>query len=100
MSQSDYSRRPMPFSSDPVPKFLERRGIGRIGYGEYAAQTILPIPVEAALKEAWESQGMSEPDIQRWLRAIAVGSVEGATGARVSPDRSTEPKPVPTRKKK
>lgn len=83
---TDYSGRPLPWSGKPVPKYLQREGVGKMGVGEYAAQTLLPIPISEALQEAWKSQGMSRGDIERWGRAIMVGAVSGSTGARLRED--------------
>ena len=85
-SQSDYQGRPLPFSRDVVPAYLRKQGLKRYSWGEYAAETLAPIPAEEAVKEVWRSQGMSEDEINRYLRALTIGGTMAATGARVSED--------------
>lgn len=80
----DYDKRPMPWSSEPVPKYLQREGIGKYTYGEYLTQTFLPIPAEEAMKEVWQPQGVSDSTAKKWLHAIGVAAVAGTTGARIN----------------
>lgn len=82
-TQADYQGRPMPFSDDKLRATFRRRGIGKIGYGEYAAQTMLPIPFEESLHEAWHGQGADESTIGHWTRVVGVGAL-GVTGARAT----------------
>lgn len=83
-TQSDFRGRPMWYSNDEVPKHLQKQGIDKIGWGEYAADTFLPIPLEESLQEMWKTQGMDKAQIKRWLGIVAVGASAGLTGARVS----------------
>jgi hypothetical protein len=92
VSQADFQGRPMPYSSDKVPPYLKRQGIGRYTYGQYAAGQLTPIPVSEAVREVWHDQGMNDSQIDAYLRALLVGAVAGGTGARVSVDNP--PKPV------
>lgn len=85
-SGADWQGRPMPWSDRPVPKHLQDEGLGKIGWGEYAGETFLPIPVEDGLKDVWKSGGMSESDMKTWLGAIGKAIVSGGTGVRVSED--------------
>ncbi len=84
LTQSDYSGRPLPWSTDKVPSYLKKHGEGRYTYPEYAASQ-LPIPFEEAAKETWKAQGVDDATINKWLKALAVGSA-AMTGARVSKD--------------
>lgn len=84
VSQADFQGRPMPYSSDAVPKYLRRQGLDRYTYGEYAAQEFTPIPVSEAVREVWHDQGMGDDEINAWLKALTVGVAAGSTGARVS----------------
>jgi hypothetical protein len=88
-SQSDFQGRPLPFSKDKVPSYLARQGVKRYTYGEYVAEKFTPIPVSEAITEVWDKMGVSESDQKRWIGAIITGVAAGATGARVTPDKST-----------
>jgi len=84
VSQADFQGRPMPYSTDAVPKYLRQQGLDRYTYGEYAAQQFTPIPLSEAVREVWRDQGMGEDQIDAYLKALMVGVVAGSTGARVS----------------
>lgn len=85
-SQSDAVGRPMPWSNDPLSYRAKQMGAkDRYGYGEYASKKLLPIPFEEAATDIWKSQGAGEDQVQRWLRAIAIGITAGTTGARITP---------------
>ena len=91
-SQADFQGRPMPFSSDRVPAYLRRQGVGApYSYGEYATQQFTPIPVSEAVREVWRSQGMNEDQIKVWMRALTSAVVMGGTGARMSLDTRQQP---------
>ncbi len=90
-SQSDMFGKPLPFSSDKVPKNVRERGEGRYSYPEYLSETFLPIPAEAAIKEVWSNQGIPENDQNRYLNALLTGAVEGGTGARLSSSQKVKP---------
>lgn len=85
-TQSDYAKRPLPFSSDKVPRYLRRQGEEKYTYGEYAAEHLTPIPIEEAVREVWRKQGMAESDIDHWMKALASAALMGGTGARMTPD--------------
>lgn len=85
-SQSDFQGRPLPYSSDPVPSYLRKRGVKKYTYGEYAAQELLPIPFEEAFKEVMANQGMNESEIKKYLSALTIAVAAGGTGMRVSKD--------------
>lgn len=85
-SQSDYERRPVPWSTDKTPASLRRRGKYRYTWGEYLGESFAPIPAEEAIREVWRGQGMDEPAIEYWLKAIGIAGVMAGTGARVTED--------------
>lgn len=91
VSQADFQGRPMPYSTDAVPKYLRRQGLGRYTYGEYAAQEFTPIPVSEAVREVWHDQGMGDDEIDALLKALLVGVAAGSTGARVSAESPPSP---------
>jgi hypothetical protein len=99
--QSDFMGRPMPWSNDKVPSSLKHQGITTpYGYGEYASQNLTPIPISAAMREVWKSQGMNDDQVDKWIKALTIGGVEGVTGARLAednkaPDRPPVPAPSP-----
>ncbi len=98
-SQADFAKRPLPFSNDKIPPYLAREGIGKYTYPEYLTERLSPIPVSEAAREVWAAQGMDESDIEHWMRALTTAAVMGSTGARMEPDRETQPKPErPTRR--
>ncbi len=85
-SQSDAVGRPMPWSKDPLSYRAKQIGAsGPYSYGEYASKKLLPIPLEEAATEIWRSQGASDDQIGKWMRAIAIGAASGGTGVRVTP---------------
>jgi len=86
ISSADFQGRPLPWSSDPTPKWLRKRGEGKYGYGEYAAEQFTPIPLEEALKEVWKAQGMNETQIEEWTRVLSIAVPMATTGVRVSKD--------------
>lgn len=89
-TQADYQNRPLPFSSDKVPAYLRREGVGKYTYPEYAFEQLAPIPAEEVIKEIWTDQGMSQDRAARWLQVIATAAIMGGTGARLSPDTGLE----------
>ncbi len=91
-AQSDFQGRPLPFSNDKVPAYLRREGIGKYGYGEFAAQEFTPIPVSEAVREVWRKQGMDESTIAHWMKALSSAVIMGGTGARMSPDFQADKK--------
>ena len=90
LSQSDFQGRPLPFSNDKTPAYLRRQGVGPYGYGEYASIQFTPIPVSEAIREVWHDQGMSDNQINVYLKALATGVVMGSTGARLSIDTQSQ----------
>jgi len=85
-SQADFQGRPLPYSKDRVPAYLRRQGVGKYTYGEYASEQFTPIPVSEAIREVWKHQGMSDAEINTYLKALATGVVMGGTGARMQED--------------
>lgn len=89
-TQSDFQKRPLPFSFDPVPASVKKQGLDRYTYSEYALEHLAPIPVEEAIREVWRKQGMDETKINHWLKTLGDAVVMGGTGARVAPDTSVK----------
>lgn len=87
-TQADFRGRPMPFSSDKVPKYLRAQHIGKWTWPEYLTEQFAPIPAEEAIKEVWEGQGVTRSDAERYLRALETFTVTGATGVRVTDDKT------------
>lgn len=89
MVQSDYLRRPMPWSDERVPPSLRRRGIGRYSYPEWMGSVVAPIPLEEigpetikAIREVWKEQGMTNKQADTWLNTLI-----GAGGLATSDPR-------------
>lgn len=89
-TQSDYSGRPLPFSSDRVPSYLLRQGQHKYTWPEWATEKLAPIPAEEAIKEVWTAQGMKESEQKAYLKALLTGILAGSTGARVTTDTRQE----------
>lgn len=91
LGQADYQGRPMPWSEDRPKKSLRQRGIDTYGWGEYVLQQAAPIPVEEAIREIWEQQGIRwDVEGKRWLRGIGTGIFTGGTGIRVREETDKE----------
>lgn len=88
---SDFSNRPLPWSSNKVPKSMADKGIGPLSYGEYITETFLPIPLEDAIKEVWNDQGIAANKAEDYLKAIEAGAA-GMIGVNVRD--IPPPKPV------
>lgn len=93
----DYAQRPLPragFGLLPgrtdVPKRLQMHGITKpYTWAEYSSQQFTPIPISEGIREVWgQGLGMSDKQIEHYLRAWATISVMAGTGARVTPDRN------------
>ena len=78
VSQADYAGRPLPWSDDKATAYEPK-----LGYKEYLGSTFSPIPVEEAIKEVWDAQGMDAGTVARFLRTLLL---TGGTGVRVQPD--------------
>jgi hypothetical protein len=86
---SDPSGRQVPWNTDKVSHRDKITGRGRMGYGEYAANEFLPIPLEETAREVFKGYGMDDHSIKMWSRAlIGVGLPTALTGVRVSEDES------------
>lgn len=90
VTQEDYSRRKLPWSTERPTRRELLTGRGPYETSEYLMQTFAPIPIEEAVKETFRSQGMSESEATRWLRILTIAGGMGATGARIS-DEELEP---------
>ena len=92
-AQSDFMGRPLPFSTDRVPAYLRRQGIGRWTWNQYLTQQFAPIPAEEAVREVWQSERMKESDMQKYIKAVSVFFLSGGTGIRLQEDRRLAAQP-------
>lgn len=90
-TQQTFDQRPMPFSADRVPAWMRRQGKGRWSWPEYLIETAAPIPASEAIREVWKSQGMEESDMERAMKALAVFTITGGTGIRLTEDKRRVP---------
>ncbi len=93
-SGTDAMGRPLPYSH-VAPK----KGDTPHTFWSYIGEQQLPIPIAEGIKstvESMKARGMSTPQIKDILGGIASGVISGGTGAKVSTDRSLEPKTEPT----
>jgi hypothetical protein len=86
-TQSDFTGRPMPFSKDRVPTWQRRRGIKKWTWSQYLTQQFAPIPAEEAIREVWQSQGITKSEQDKYLKAVSVFFLTGGTGIRLTEDR-------------
>lgn len=92
-SGQDFTGRPLPWSSDVLPRSRRMRGVSNYDWPEYALQTIAPIPVEEAVKEVWANLGMDMSTMNRLWHALAVAVPMTMTGARIWEDPYAEQEP-------
>lgn len=92
-SQSDYEGRPLPFSDDKVPAYLRREGVQKYTPAEYLSEQFTPIPASEAIREVWSKQGMSNDEIDTWMKALLIAGTMGGTGAKLAPDTSQSNRP-------
>jgi hypothetical protein len=91
----DPQGRPTPWSSDQVSSRLQKEGVTKPSYGQYALSTFLPIPFEEGIKEVWMSQGMNKSQADMFYRFVISAGATATTGARVEPDIQEAPKQEP-----
>jgi hypothetical protein len=89
-SQSDFQGRPLPYSTDPTPAYLRKRGQGKYAWKEYLTQELAPIPAEEAVKEVMADGGLDKATADAYVKALIIGVTAGGTGARVSTDYSVK----------
>ena len=89
----DFTGRPLPWSSDTLPRGRRLRGVEPYSTGEYVGETIAPIPVEESVKEVWAQQGMDRSTMAKIWHALAVVVPMVLTGARVWEDPNAESEP-------
>lgn len=91
---SDFQRRPLPrkgFGFLPgdtyVPKRLREQGVEPYTWTEYLSVQGTPIPFSEAIREVWKhGLGMSEEQMDAYMKAFAILSIMTATGGRVTED--------------
>ena len=94
ISQTDMFGNPLPpqpgrdIKNPPPkqPKWQEREGRAPYTWPSYAAQRFSPIPFEAAIREAFQSQGMPADKAANWTRIILGSAAMATTGVLVEKD--------------
>jgi hypothetical protein len=90
----DWQRRPLPYSERPVPKRLKAQGVGQYTWPEFLSEVGSPIPFEEAVRQVWHNGfGLSDQDIESYMKALATLTFMGGTGGRVSGDYESQANP-------
>lgn len=90
--RQDPTGRPLPSSNQPVPIRLRKQGVQPYSWKEFATETVLPIPAQEAVKDVWKyGLGMSDKQIEEYMKAFAKTSFMAETGARVYQDKTVPP---------
>jgi hypothetical protein len=85
--KSDWQNRPLPNSTQPVPKRLRAQGVQPYTWTEFGLEQIAPIPAEEALREVFQGgMNMSGDETKKAEKALATIGVMMATGARLTDD--------------
>ncbi len=90
---SDYESRPLPRTGfglfeqqRPVPKRLAAQGMEPYSWGEYWSEKG-PIPTQEVMKDVWRNGlGLSDEEVKGLAKAMAIMSVMGGTGGRLTED--------------
>ena len=91
---ADFQKRPLPAKlfgtvkqTQAVPLRLRKEGVKPYTWPEYGSQVIIPIPFQEGLKEVWKNGlGMSDKQIDGYIKAIKMSLIAGTTGGRISED--------------
>jgi hypothetical protein len=95
----DYAGRPLPragFGLLPgrtdIPKRLKKHGITEpYTWKEYSSIQFTPIPISEGIREVWgQGLGMSDSQIDHYLKSFIIISVMAGTGSRVTEDWNAE----------
>jgi hypothetical protein len=86
-TQQDFRGRPLPWSSDILPRYKRMRGESNLQWGEYVGQALLPIPMEEAFREICSEEGMDSAQTSKLIRSLVIAAGTGLTGARFSSDQ-------------
>jgi hypothetical protein len=89
-AQSDYSGRPLPAipGRNPPPDepaYLKREGVKPYTWTQYGL-TAMPIPLEGAIQEAFQTQGMNESAAKKYTKLILSAAAMASTGVLVKED--------------
>lgn len=85
--QSDAQGRPLPWSKQKVPKYLQAQGVTKpYTWGEWARDAALPIALEESVKQVFNDYGMPKDQVYKWAKIIGTAIYMGGTGGRISED--------------
>lgn len=85
-TQQDFRGRPLPWSSDRVPRYRRLQGIDQYDWSEYLLATASPIPVEEAIREVFSGAGMDDMTASKLIHSLTIVGGMAATGARITSD--------------
>ena len=100
----DYAGRPLPRAGfgllkgrTDIPKRLKLHGIDKpYSWAEYSSIQFTPIPISEGIREVWgQGLGMSDSQINHYLKGWAITSLMAGTGARITEDRPKHIKTTP-----
>lgn len=100
----DWQRRPLPragFGLLPgktnLPLRLRAQGIEPYSWREFWLQQSLPIPGQEAMREVWgRGMGMTDKQMEHWMKAWAIVTFMSATGGRMAEDYDVQKPILPT----
>ena len=85
--QNDAQGRPLPWSRQKVPKYLQKEGITEpYTWGEWVRDASMPIALEESVKQVFNDNGMPKDESEKWTKILSTAIYMGGTGGRISED--------------
>jgi hypothetical protein len=85
--KADWQNRPLPNSTQPVPKRLRAQGVQPYTWKEFGLEQVAPIPFEEAIREVFQGGfHLDAAEVKKAEKALATIAVMSATGARLTDD--------------
>lgn len=81
-TQQDFMGRPLPWSSDVLPRYKRMQGVEPYTPLEYGLNLVAPIPAEEAIS-TWMEMGMDATTARKLAHSLITAVSMGMTGARV-----------------
>lgn len=91
--QSDAQGRPLPWSRQKVPAYLQRQGVNKAyTWGEWVRDATMPIALGESVKQVFNDYGVPKDQADKWEKVLATAIFMGGTGGRISEDTQTATK--------